>query len=51
LDRLGTDPLIGSYHLAQFLRIQLGGKGGRIDEVTKQYRELATFGCRSEVLS
>ena len=42
-DHLGTDSLISPYHFAELFGVQLRGEGGRIDQVTKQYRELAAF--------
>jgi hypothetical protein len=35
LHDLGTDRMIGSYHRAQLFEVQMYGKSGRIDEVTK----------------
>src|SRR5262245_22561696 len=43
LDHLGAHALIRSHHFAQLFGVQAGGEGGRIDEVTKQHRELAAF--------
>jgi hypothetical protein len=44
LNHLGTDPLIGPYHLAQLFGVQLCGQGSRIDQIAKQHRELTAFG-------
>jgi hypothetical protein len=44
LNDLGPGGLVSPHRLAQIFRVQLCGEGGRIDEVTKQHRELAAFG-------
>jgi hypothetical protein len=39
--------LIGVYHLAEILRVELAGECGRLYQITKQDRELAAFRLRS----
>ena len=46
LDHLGAHALVCAYHLAQFLRIQAGGEGGRADQVAEEHGEVAPFRLR-----
>jgi hypothetical protein len=50
-DHLGAGLLIGPYHLAPLLRVQLAGERGRVHEVAEQHGELAAFrlGCACNV--
>src|SRR5262245_55871485 len=43
-DYLGAGVLIGPHHGAEVFRIELAGERGRVYKITKQHRELATFG-------
>jgi hypothetical protein len=42
-DHLGAGVLIGSHHLAQFLRVESAGEDGGVHQVTEQHGELAAF--------
>jgi hypothetical protein len=44
LDHLCTGRLIGPDYLPQFLRVQFRREGSRLDQVTKEDRELAALG-------
>jgi hypothetical protein len=43
-DHLSAGLLIGPHHGAEVFRVEVAGECGRVYQVTKQHRELATFG-------
>jgi hypothetical protein len=46
LNDLSTGLLVGPYHLAEILGVQLRGEGCGVHEITKHHRELTAFGVR-----
>jgi hypothetical protein len=48
---LGAGRLIGAHHLAPLLGVQSRCEGSRVDEITEQHGELATFGLGGTRLS
>jgi hypothetical protein len=46
LNDLRADGMIGPHHLAQLLKVQTACERRRIHQVTKQHRQMATFGLR-----
>ena len=44
LDHVSAGGLIGTYHLAVVFRVKLPGERSRVHQITKQHRELPTFG-------
>jgi hypothetical protein len=47
-DHLGAGGLVGAHHLAEFLRVEASGQGGRTDQVAEHHGKLATLSLRDQ---